>query len=207
MLTRRQASRFLQSKGLAIFCTATSTALVENTVWARALYELFKVLRKKIRERKDTIWAFVLKNIFKPLLLRERFDIVIGNPPWLTYNQVERGAYQEFLKDEITEHYQLLVKRPELLTHMELGTLFFIRTADFYLRDNGRIGFVLPKAIFMADQHHALRQDSPAANLRLTQVWDPEGVRPLFNVPASVAFGEKSAAKAHWPLPGQQSPM
>jgi hypothetical protein len=177
--------------------------LVKEAAWRDGLYSLFSVLRDKIRDKKDTIWAFVLKNVFKPLLLRDSFDVLVGNPPWLSYRYVERGGYQEFLKKEITEHYALLVGRPELLTHMELGTLFFVRAADLYLRDGGRIGFVLPKSIFVADQHHAFRQGNHAARLRLQEVWDLEGVRPLFNVPASVAFGEKSPGDTKWPLAGQ----
>jgi hypothetical protein len=178
-------------------------ALLQSAVWRSSLYELFRLLRTKIRERKDTIWAFILKNVFKPLLMRERFDVLVGNPPWLSYRHVEKGSYQEFLKEEITQHYGLLTGRPELVTHMELGTLFFVRSADFYLRDGGRIGFVLPKSIFVAAQHHALRQGGHSARLRLTEVWDLEGVRPLFNVPAAVAFGEKSPEKTQWPLRGR----
>ncbi|MGH9454989.1 MAG: N-6 DNA methylase, partial [Terriglobia bacterium] len=178
-------------------------ALAAGAVWVQALYELFKVLRNKIKDRKDTIWAFVLKNVFKPILLKDRFEVLVGNPPWLSYRYVEKGEYQEFLKAEITKHYGLLTGRPELLTHMELGTLFFVRSADFYLHDGGRIAFVLPKSIFVADQHHAFRQGNHAAGLRLTQAWDLEGVRPLFNVPAAVAFGEKGTAQSEWPSPGR----
>jgi hypothetical protein len=135
--------------------------------------------------------------------MKERFDVIVGNPPWLAYNRVEKGLYQEFLKHEITKHYQLLSGRPELLTHMELGTLFFVRTLDLYLREAGKIGFVLPKSIFVADQHHALRQGNHTARLRLTETWDLEGVRPLFSVPAAVAFGKKSAKEREWPLAGK----
>ncbi len=190
-------------QGVCNFLRRNEPVLVQEAAWRDGLYQLFKVLREKIKNKKDTIWAFVLKNVFKPLLLKERFDVVVGNPPWLSYRYIERGAYQAFLKEEITEHYGLLVGRPELLTHMELGTLFFVRCADFYLRDGGRIGFVLPKSIFVADQHHAFRQGNHAARLRLSEVWDLEGVRPLFNVPASVAFAEKSPKETEWPLAGR----
>jgi SAM-dependent methyltransferase len=185
------------------FIRRNQVALAEHEAWRDALYELFKVLREKIRDRKDTIWAFILKNVFKPLLLKERFQVVVGNPPWLSYRYVEKGAYQEFLKEQIVKRYRLLTGRPELLTHMELGTLFFVRSADLYLQDRGRIGFVLPKSVFVADQHHALREGSHSAQLRLRQVWDLEGASPLFNVPASVAFGERSPQKTAWPLPGR----
>ena len=191
---------------LGNFLRHQQRALVDDPVWWNTLYELFQILRNKIRERKDTIWAFILKNVFKPLLLKERFDVVIGNPPWLSYRYVEKGTYQDFLKEQITKNYQLLTGRPELLTHMELGTLFFVHSADLYLRRSGRIAFVLPKSIFVADQHHALRSGSHTAPVRLTQVWDLEGVRPLFNVPASVAFGEKVGAHRDAPTGAVHEP-
>lgn len=201
---RSTAREALPSMEMLInFIRRNQPALADHEAWRDALYELFKVLREKIRDRKDTIWAFILKNVFKPLLLKERFQVVIGNPPWLSYRYVEKGAYQEFLKKEITDTYKLLTRRPELLTHMELGTLFLAHSAELFLEEDGKIGFVLPKSIFVADQHHALRDGSHAARLRLTQVWDLEGVKPLFNVPASVAFGEKSPQKTDWPLPGR----
>jgi len=186
----------------ANFVRRSEPSLEQNSIWLGSLYGLFKLLRHRIRDRKDTIWAFVLKNVFKPLLMKQRFDVVMGNPPWLSYHYVERGSYQEFLKQQITKHYQLLTGRPELLTHMELGTLFFLRSVDLYLHDGGKIGFVLPKSIFMADQHHGLRESTHTAPLRLTEVWDLEGVRPLFNVPAAVAFGERFTDQTQWPLPG-----
>jgi hypothetical protein len=34
-------------------------------------------------------------------------------------------------------------------------------------------------------------------------VWDLEGVRPLFNVPAAVTFGQKSPEETMWPLAGR----
>lgn len=185
------------------FLRRNSPVLVDALTWRDALYELFKALREKIREKKDTIWAFILKNVFKPLLMKGRFDVIVGNPPWLTYKDIEKGEYQDFLKTEITKHYQLLTGRPELLTHMELGTLFFVRSADMYLKEGGRIGFVLPKSIFVADQHHAFRHGNSVSHVRLMEAWDLEGVRPLFNVPAAVALGEKSAGDANWPLAGK----
>jgi predicted small metal-binding protein len=70
-----------------------------------------------IKDKKDTVWAFILKNIYKPLYLRdEKFDIVIGNPPWLSYRYVESTDHQNFLKKMILEKYNLPGKeRAELI--------------------------------------------------------------------------------------------
>jgi SAM-dependent methyltransferase len=200
---RSTAHESLPSKDLlGNFLRRNYPALVENAVWWNTLYELFQVLRKKIRERKDTIWAFVLKNVFKPLLMKERFDVLVGNPPWLTYKDIERGEYQEYLKNLITHEHGLCEPKLGLLTQLELGTLFFIRGSSLYLKPEGKIAFVLPRSIWSADQHHNLRCGQFSPKLAFWQLWDLEGVNPLFRVPACVFIAGKSADRPE-PIPGR----
>ena len=158
-----------------------------------------------IEAGRDTIWAFVLKNIYRPLFLKGRFDIIMGNPPWLSYRYVERSEYQSFLKRQIVTEYELVKQRAELITHLELGTLFLARSADLYLKPEGRIGFVLPKSIFSADQHEALRSGRiRKVSLRPAELWDLEQVSPLFNISSCVYFGHKTNEPATRPIPGQE---
>lgn len=159
------------------------------------LFGIAEALRRRMEANRDTIWAFVLRNSYRPHFLRGQFDRVMGNPPWLSYRYVEQPDYQAFLKDQITGTYHLLSGRGELITHLELGTYFLLRAADLYLKkEGGVIAFVLPRSIFSADQHDVLRRGTFRTEVRLewTEVWDLEGVEPLFNVPACVLFGVRS---------------
>ncbi|MGC8959942.1 MAG: Eco57I restriction-modification methylase domain-containing protein [Chloroflexia bacterium] len=179
------------------YLAAHHPALAADETLARALFAIAEALRHFIETRRDTIWAFVLKNAYKPLFLKGRFDVVIGNPPWLSYRYVEQLDYQRFLKDLVTQTYRLLSGKAELITQMELGTLFLLRAADLYLKEGGSIAFVLPRSIFSADQHDALRQGTfKGVRLDWTELWDLESVEPLFNVPACVLFAAKTS-----PLP------
>lgn len=180
------------------FLTAHYSLLAKKKIPVQeSIYVLAEVLRKRIEAHRDTIWAFVLKNSYRPLFLQGRFDFVVGNPPWLSYRYVEQPDYQEFLKNQIVGHYHLLRGRGELITQMELGTLFLLRAADLYLRPGGTIAFVLPRSIFSADQHDGLRRRTfrPELGLVWTELWDLEGVTPLFNVPACVLFGVKEGQR------------
>ena len=39
-------------------------------------------------EGRDHIWAYYTRNMVRPVALsRSRVDVVIGNPPWINYNQ------------------------------------------------------------------------------------------------------------------------
>jgi hypothetical protein len=131
-----------------------------------------------------------------------QFDAVIGNPPWLSFRYVEKGEYQAYLKKLIVKEFRLLQGEGHLITHLELATLFFACCATLYLKPSGRIGFVLPRSIFTADQHDRFRRSCGTGGTILTRVWDLEGVSPLFNVPAAVVFGDL-ISDANKSLPGE----
>jgi hypothetical protein len=166
------------------------------------LFDLAGLLHGFIRKPEDTIWAYILKNQYKPTFLTKQFDVVIGNPPWLSFRFVEKGEYQDYLKHLIVKEFGLLEGAGHLITHLELGTLFFARCATLYLKRSGKIGFVLPRSIFTADQHDRFRRSYGMGNTTLTQIWDLEDVSPLFNVPATVAFGDL-VSDASKTLPGE----
>ncbi len=83
--------------------------------------------------------------------------------------------------------------KAELMTHMELATLFFLRTADLYLKDGGIIGFVMPRSLFTADQHNTFRRQQYQMKLGFSEIWDMEKVKPLFNVPTCVFIAKKGS--------------
>lgn len=161
------------------------------------LDETASTMAKLIKEGKDTIWSFILKNIYKPLFLKDnKSDIVIGNPPWLSYRYIENRDYQKFLKKLIIEDYNLLaLDRGELITQMELASLFLSRTMDLYLKDGGVISMVMPRSLFVADQHDNFRRGIVIPQMRLVEVFDLESVSPLFKVPSCVVTATQGPAQ------------
>jgi hypothetical protein len=191
------------------FLAAQHFPVSDHDALVQALFAVAEALKHFIDADRDTIWAFVLKNIYKPLFFRRKFDFVIGNPPWIAYRFVE-PVYQSFLKRQITQEYRLLTGRGELITHLEIATLFLVRAADLYLKPGGTIAFVLPKSLFSADQHDGLRRrtfklsEDTLQNLCWREVWDCEAVQPLFNVPACVLMADKGeTAPITYPIRGQ----
>ena len=167
--------------------------------------KIVKKLYTKILELKnkgiDTIWIPVIKSYLAPLTFLESFDYIIGNPPWLAYRYIADPRYQSIVKRMIKDVYGLVLDE-HLMTHMELATLFFVRTADKYLEEGGVIGFVMPRAIFSADQHDSFRAGRfTGVRLGFRKIIDCERVEPLFYVPTCVVIAEKGR-ETKYPVEG-----
>jgi len=168
---------------------------------SRKIYEIAEILKAFIDQERDTIWAFVLKNRFKPLFFKNKFDYIMGNPPWIAFRYLE-PAYQDFVKRLVAREYRLLSGRGHLITHLEVAALFLVRAADLYLKTGGEIGLVMPRSVCTAEQHDGLRRnefrfpEDAMHRLSWTGLWDCDRVEPLFNVPTCVLWGEKTGGAA-----------
>lgn len=170
--------------------------------------DVLRVLTSRLinlkKQGKDTIWIYILKNIYKPVFLKMKgFDYIIGNPPWLSYNHASNN-YQDFLKKQIIEKQELLSgSEAELITHMELATLFFSKTTDLYLNKKGIIEFVMPRGIFTGDQHNKFRKGEFKPKLQIRKIIDLDDVKPLFNINACVVKAEKGSGNTTYPISGE----
>ena len=179
------------------FLKAQHFLVSDNAPLTQALFDIAGTLKEFIDKDRDTIWAFVLKNIYKPLFLKGKFDFVIGNPPWIIFNRINEPVYQTFLKRQIVDDYGLIKGRAENISNLEIATLFLVRGADLYLKKNGTIAFVLPRSVFSADQHDNLRKrafkfaENTIQTLYWHELWDCEDTSPLFNVPSCVVIADK----------------
>ena len=101
---------------------------------------------------RDHIWAYYTRNMVRPVALsRAKVDVVIGNPPWINYNQtadVLRTELQNLSRDRYG-----IWQGGRYATHQDVAGLFFARSVDLYLKDGGVIGFVLPHSALQAGQY------------------------------------------------------
>jgi hypothetical protein len=126
-------------------------------IWAENL----RLLRTLIAERRDTVWAFILKNAYRPFYFaRRRFGFVVGNPPWLSYRYIRSGPYRDQVR-QLVHGYGLAARTGEqhLVTQIELATLFYLHAQRRYLTPEGTIAFVMPRSVLTgALQHRRFRQ-------------------------------------------------
>ena len=145
-----------------------------------------------IQQKQNSIWSFIIRNSYRPAMLRQQFDFIIGNPPWVAYRYVTDPEYQKEIKLRAVETYKIAPKSQSLFTQMELATVFLAHSMQTFARPGAKLAFVMPRSILTADQHQNLIQRKYKADFRLSGYWDLWDVAPLFNVPSCVLFAEQS---------------
>jgi hypothetical protein len=153
---------------------------------------------------RDDIWIYMINNVYMPSVLREiKFDILVGNPPWIVLRSIENKDYQEYIKKQFILYELISGEQTHLVTDIEVATLFFCMTSDLYLNEGGIIGFLLPRSVITGALHHAEFKKFKKPPMTLLEVINLEGVSPLFNVPACALIAMKGG-KTSYPVPAKK---
>lgn len=160
-----------------------------NTQITESFYKIYEGLKKVKEEGRDSIWKFILQNLYKPYFLSGKFDFIIGNPPWFTYSSIKNEEYQNTL-NVLAEKYQVKPDKTANFPHLEIAAIFLAHCSNYFLKVNGKLAFVLPRSFFSAD-HHDNTRSGKAKGFKLTDAWDLNKVSPLFRIPSCVLFSEK----------------
>ncbi len=161
------------------------------------LTETFGLMCSLHDQGRDHIWGYYVRNIARPLWLsrpENRVDVLIGNPPWLSYRYMPsemQRAFKEMCKSRGLWHGATLA------TNQDLSSLFVARTIQLYLRRGGRFGYVLPEATLSRRQYAGFRtgifasRTEPVA-VKFDRPWSLNQVKPaFFPVPACAVFGTR----------------
>ncbi|MET7959339.1 N-6 DNA methylase [Micromonospora zamorensis] len=163
----------------------------------------FEAMCRLHDEGRDHIWSYYLRNLARPVWLAmppSRVDVLIGNPPWLSYRQMPRDMQTRFR--ELSRDRGLWHGR-EFATHQDLSALFVARAVQQYLRDDGSFAFVLPNSVLDREYFEGFRSGwyddtvEPTA-VAFTASWDLRRLRPHpFPRGASVVFGDRATLSTY----------
>ena len=188
----------------------------------QALETTIGEMRKLHAQGRDHIWAYYTRNMVRPVALsRAKVDVIIGNPPWINYNQTADVLRTE-LEGLSKEVYGIWVGG-RYASNQDVAGLFFTRCVDLYLDQRGVIGFVMPHSALQSGQHAKWRTglwQSPAkgrgktrssaftlsAEFNHKMAWDLEQLEPnnFFPVPSCVVFARSTGQSGiATPLAGQ----
>jgi hypothetical protein len=156
------------------------------------------------RAGRNHIWGFVARNLIRPAWLSrddEKSDVVIGNPPWLSYRYMSRETQAAF-KGACQDRG--IWAGGKVATHQDLSAYFFARCVELYFKPDGVIAFVMPYAAMSRRQFEGFRKGVFGRHragigerinfVRFTEAWAFPDVQPLFPVPSCVLFARTHRA-------------
>lgn len=120
-----------------------------NVQAATRLRELFERLRELHAKGMNGLWARLLKNNFAPLAIGQ-FDYVVGNPPWVNWENLPDG-YRKSIKP-IWVRYGLFPHggMDTILGKgkKDISMLMTYVVMDQLLKTGGKLGFVITQSVF-----------------------------------------------------------
>ena len=176
----------------------------------QTLGETISTMQRLHAEGRNHIWAYYTRNLVRPVALsHSKVDVIVGNPPWLNYNQTVSTLRTE-LERQSKSIYGIWAGG-RYATHQDVAGLFFARSVDLYLKDGGVIGMVMPHSALQTGQYTKWRAGEwraessgrgrrraaarvLAVDFAYKSAWDLERLEPntFFPVPASVVFARRS---------------
>lgn len=120
----------------------------------RGIDGLFRQLSDLHFHHRDGMWWNLIQNAFAPTVHRG-FDYVVGNPPWVSWETLPEDYRRQ--NDALWRQYALHPDTPpdrkQASRHvpLDLSMLFVARCVDRYLKDEGRLGFVITASVFRSE--------------------------------------------------------
>ncbi|MFF0450058.1 N-6 DNA methylase [Streptomyces sp. NPDC004609] len=173
----------------------------------------FRLLCDLVDEGRNHIWSYYVRNLARPMWLsrvENRVDVLVGNPPWLSYRHMPKDM-QKLFKE--MSQARGLWRGDEVASHQDLSGLFIARAVQQYLREDGTFAFVVPNPVLDRPYWSGFRagdfQDPEGpAKVAFSGSWDLRRLRPhFFPRGSAVIFGQRisveigEAAQGNNPVP------
>ena len=155
----------------------------------KAFYEQVLTLEN---DEKNGIWARFLKNAFAPMVA-DRFDYVVGNPPWIRWGYLAR-AYREATLPLWTGYGLFSLKGMAARLaggEKDFSMLFAYAALDFYVAPKGTLAFLITQEVFKskgAGEGFRRFRLGDRAPFRVTKAHDLVAVHPFEGAANKTAF-------------------
>jgi len=165
--------------------------------------ESFAVLCRLFDEGRNHIWSYYIRNLVRPVWLKRdenRVDVLIGNPPWLSYRHMPSNMQETFKE---MSKARGLWQGGTVATHQDLSGLFVARAVQQYLKVGGTFAFVLPNPVLDRGYFEGFRAGKYIGNVEepatveFSGSWDLRRIRPhLFPRGSAVVFGKRTRGES-----------
>jgi hypothetical protein len=157
----------------------------------------------KLHDQKlDHIWGYYVRNLARPVWMARpdnRVDVLVGNPPWLSYRGMT-SVQQEAFK-AMCDLRKMSAGRSHAPTN-NLAALFVARSIELYLKPGGRFGFVMPGGTLKLELYQRFRTGQYSSKTEQVTVafdmpWDLDNIKPsFFRQSVGAVFGKRTASAA-----------
>jgi len=197
--SKADADSFLDG-AIAAFSVSLSPELHKQL--SAALYPLAHRMAELAVAGRNGIWAFILRNTYRPGLLTGHFNGLVSNPPWLAMSGLADNPYRDLLKGR-AKLYGIQPAGQSFL-HLELGTMHLLHAIDRYLGPDASVACLVPGTVLNGNHHERLRQHEFLNSERpvpfdIAEVWQ---VAPgTFKYPGAALIGHKRTDTIGLPRP------
>jgi len=114
---------------------------------------LFEQICELAAEHRDAIWARLIENSYAPLFAGE-FDIIVGNPPWLSWPNLPaewRQKTETLWRAAGLWTVPRMPDEPWSNQFSDIATLVFAVSLMRYAKQDALVGLLTPKSLIQAD--------------------------------------------------------
>ena len=189
---------------------ALNDSRITDPAERKTLSSTIAAMQRLHAQGRDHIWAYYTRNLVRPVALsRAKVDVIIGNPPWINYNQTADVLRAE-LETQSKDRYSIWTGG-RYASNQDVAGLFFARCVDLYLGQRGIIGFVMPHSALQSGQYAKWRsgkwQSPPkgrgrnrisaftlSVEFNYKMAWDLEQLEPnsFFPIASCVVFARST---------------
>jgi len=119
--------------------------------------------------------------------IKEKFDLVIGNPPWFTLRDIESLNYQKKIK--ILAEELEIKPLPKNVLNIEIASLFFYKAKISLLKGNAKIFFVITMGVINGSHAARFRNFQGFHNIKLWK-FTPQ-ITKIFNIDFTCIYAQK----------------
>ena len=162
----------------------------------QTLEQTIKSLQMLHGEGRNHIWAYYTRNLVRPVALsRSKVDVIVGNPPWLNYNQTVSTLRTELERQskDCTEYGQAAGTPP----NRTLPDCSLLAASTLYLKDGGVIGMVMPHSALQAGQYTKVAHRKVAGEIDRQGQKSYAGPRPGGRLRPQDSLGPRGIGTQH----------